>query len=404
VGVESFRLQEKTYGVRAIRNNVVGEIYASEPFYCYPYPSVSVHTYSDYLHFQIADGGAEEYRIYRKLNNSKAEYEFIGSTTDLSFKDYDVKYDVEYMYCIKGVYDGIEQTNNWYEQVRIKYSLDKYLKGYNPRIIVTNESKEPAYVLTPNTRTEEADKKGFYNGYYYQTANGEIKKILMTNGGYNTTRPKDAAELPSFACVVGDFKGTTPIDLTMVQVDEADFQIPEIKVETKADGTHVTWKAVEGAKKYQLIIEESGEKLFSKTVMATDKKTYDIVITQKTLELRVSKDFVLTAVFDKGHVSRCYEDDIACWNFYPAFQLTATKGKITIKPTFYGWGNENECNIIYRKAEGSSKWEKIYMGRASSYVDTNVKSGKKYTYAVRRYDTERQTYSSYFRTKTITAK
>ncbi len=165
---------------------------------------------------------------------------------------------------------------------------------------------------------------------------------------------------------------------------------PTIKSVTHyASSIKITWKKVPIAEYYKVYRDSSSSSSSNKSVLVyTTKDANTLKFTDKNVKSGYNYIYKVKAVVGdlEGAPAFTSESFVA-----PPKNLTAKKVDDGIKLTF-GKVNGATSLYIYRK-NGSGDWKKIgsAKGKATSYTDKTAKTGVKYTYHIKSYDsTHRQ--------------
>ncbi len=180
------------YKVRAVRNNSTYSEFSDVVSYNHiPYIVIQYMAYNDGIEIEGFDYGADSYNIYRKsADNPEDEFVLIASVTDKKYKDTTIEKDVLYIYQIRAVNNGVEQTEylketkagisteNMLEQppkIQIKYDsilfdTDAIVCGYN----FAEECWEvvPFFDEDPRECYDIYCKDGKYRFAFYNVNNG----------------------------------------------------------------------------------------------------------------------------------------------------------------------------------------------------------------------------------------
>ena len=398
--------------VRAVREDVRSTFDENvTPVRIYPANTIGIVVYNEYSSITWENVGAESYNLYKKEAIAEnSEYKLVYSGKETEFKDTEVKFDVAYTYLLKGVWNNEEQPVRATEITYTKYSVAKCL-----------EIKDSYQIIDENI------PRGYMNfpGYFFEyemTDYGKDKKVFLYsvdkdgNHIYTGTSSRFLNDgnfeflndIPTFSFIVSDYKGSSPREGFIVNVETEKCDAVEPTYTTYGDGVKITWKAVDSAVKY--IVEKCEYNGFKIEIAADGSTEYSAVIKNSQLEKWGEfTNFKITAVHENGNQTVNYLWDEICFYDNPKL-LSAVPSKGSIRLTWYGTSlDPNEYYYIFRKAEGESKWQKIAQVKSIvfkdefSYTDENVLSGKKYTYTVRCYDPNQKMYSSYYDTKGITA-
>ncbi len=143
-------------------------------------------------------------------------------------------------------------------------------------------------------------------------------------------------------------------------------------------GITLNWDVVAGAAKYRVYRLNSEGKF---KLIATTTKNYFT-----DTDVKTGKTYTYTLKSENGkNVSGCVKPgwSVKCTLKTPVIsEVTNTTSAIKIK-----WSSVSGVDgyKLYRKAEGESKYKNIAKLSGTSYTDSNVKKGVKYTYTVKAY-------------------
>lgn len=167
------------------------------------------------------------------------------------------------------------------------------------------------------------------------------------------------------------------------------------------DGVKISWSKVSGAAKYRVyrkaedetkwtsITERTSRSYTDKNVKSGKKYTYTVVC--------ISKD-------GKKETSS-YNTDGKTIEYYPA-KTAVSSVALTTNGIVVKWEKTSYAKKyrVYRKVDSDKSWTKVKDTTSTSYTDTNVKEGKKYTYTVRGLSADGKTFTTSYDTtgKSIT--
>ena len=159
----------------------------------------------------------------------------------------------------------------------------------------------------------------------------------------------------------------------------------------KASGVSVTWDAVDGAEKYRVYRKEEGAASWKKVKDTTSTSIVDTgVESGKTYSYKVRCINTDASAFTSGYVNG------------PSILFVTAPLVNSLKNVYGGvqisWEvPEGAVNYrVFRKAAGESKWTKVADTVENTFLDSGVKSGTKYYYAVRALSEDGKTYTSYY--------
>lgn len=396
-------LGEYNFAVLSVRNSKKSALkYNSENVMFFPTIPTGFIAYENYNRVYWNSTGAGSYNIYRKLANAPdTEYQLLGGTNNTYFSDTTAQYDVAYTYCVKGVYNSVEQHTNFNPVNFTKYAPEKYIKsfdGYKELFYYDDEnygSVRYSFNIEKTTAGQKMKPKLcvlLENGWRV-VSNGSY----YYNGDENTPKIVFDGVKRAFNLILGDENGQTPVDAVKVVVDEKMCPKPYFNLNVIGSGLNVTWDAVNGAVEY--IIEESYD--VKRIVNSNGSQTYSVTIPFSEFDNCEKMNLSVTAVHSNGNRTTNKITDFHIFSGIPKVSYVA-KGENGNhvnweKPQDNTWGGEY---VLFRKEPGSSGWVKIASVPFNKryYFDATAIPGIKYKYTVRVYDTTRSFYSSYYDT------
>ena len=309
---------------------------------------------------------AEGYNIYRK---SDGEYEFLATVDENKYEDLTAEAGIEYTYKIAYIFDGTEMTE--YAK-KIKCKL---VTGKNPL-------SDKAPVFSGHSWTvylDNTDKDAIYTVYKKENGVWNIKK--------NPTMAPDGFLILNSEIEEGSEYAVTAIysDGSLINIPESGFILtyfdpvtPTVTVDQNNYSVNLSWDAVVGVEKY--IIYSGDTELAVIDSFATEYKienlkpdrmySYRMGVVKNGVEIR--GDNVRITVVKKENIE----------------SAKLNKDGITLT-----WNDTNKKYALYRKAEGETKWTRIYLGNKTSYTDTGAVDGTTYYYSLRAKYVD--TYSAY---------
>ncbi len=233
----------------------------------------------------------------------------------------------------------------------------------------------------------DKDGENLIDSGYVHVSNGDTKAAceIKLKGKYKSK----TYYMFTYAAKV-DSDGNARVSLTSfrqynVKVDRTPTFTNNIVVlkstKNTCDGPNVSWYKVNGASKYYIYRSGKTDIKWEKIGTASGSKTSftDTSLKKKNGDYR----YTVKAINKKGDASRYLASGI--WSSFaraPVIKLIEVKCNNAIEIT---WGKTSSSAKydIYRKT-GDGDWEKIKSNyRKTTYVDTTVKNGKKYTYTVK---------------------
>ena len=165
----------------------------------------------------------------------------------------------------------------------------------------------------------------------------------------------------------------------------------------------VTWKKVSGVSGYRIFYSSANGTQKQTTLSSSKKSTYITGLTRGVVYTVGLQSFI-TANGQNGY-STASVQQIATSTSKPKITSAKSTGKGKIKITWKKVSNAT-AYMVYRKTAGSSKWVRVKTTKSTSFTNTGLKSGKKYTYKVISYKQSgvKRSFSKYSTGKTVKAK
>ncbi len=165
----------------------------------------------------------------------------------------------------------------------------------------------------------------------------------------------------------------------------------------------VTWKKVSGVSGYRIFYSSANGTQKQTTLSSSKKSTYITGLTRGVVYTVGLQSFI-TANGQNGY-STASVQQIATSTSKPKITSAKSTGKGKIKITWKKVSNAT-AYMVYRKASGSSKWVRVKTTKSTSFTNTGLKSGKKYTYKVISYKQSgvKRSFSKYSTGKTVKAR
>ncbi len=307
--------------------------------------------------------GAEAYRVYRK--GATGGWTLVGTTTNTSFTDKAVanKNGSTYTYTVKAVsgksVSAFDKTglsikrlgtvelsgiSNSAGGVTLKWNTIKGANGY--RVYRRVPGGDWKYIET-TTKTSYTDKS--------VKANSGVKYNYTVRAAYNKT--------------YGDYNrdGWDIVRLTAPVLKSA---------ENHSNGAKVTWNKVKGAEGY-VVYRKTNSTSWKKIAFVEGESNTTVI--DKTAESGILYTYTVRA--SNGKDLSAFDSNGVSLKYLATPKLSA---KVNTDGVYLKWnkpvGTKNFR--IYRKTEGSS-WVALKDVTSTSYTDKTVKTGVKYTYAVR---------------------
>lgn len=165
----------------------------------------------------------------------------------------------------------------------------------------------------------------------------------------------------------------------------------------------VTWKKVSGVSGYRIFYSSANGTQKQTTLSSSKKSTYITGLTRGVVYTVGLQSFI-TANGQNGY-STASVQQIATSTSKPKITSAKSTGKGKIKITWKKVSNAT-AYMVYRKTAGSSKWVRVKTTKSTSFTNTGLKSGKKYTYKVISYKQSgvKRSFSKYSTGKTVKAR
>ncbi len=328
-------------------------------------PTVSASTVSRGIQVRwSAVSGADSYRVYRRTASSG--WVCIGSGPALSFTDATASSGTTYYYTVRAVKGSV-------------------LSGYD------TTGAKVLFLSTPVLRSASNSSSGITvrwdqvsgaNSYlvYRKTAgSGWVRIATVSSTSYTdssglTTGTKYTYTVRASAASSLSYYNTTGVSATAAEAFP--LSTPSVSASTVSRGIQVRWSAVPGAESYRVYRKTANSgwvRIGSGPALS---------FTDTNVSSGTTYYYTVRAV--QGSVLSGYDTTGAKIRFLstPALQSASSASSgITVR-----WGQVSgaESYRIYRKTAGSG-WVRIATVSSTSYTDSSVTAGTKYTYTVRAY-------------------
>ena len=165
----------------------------------------------------------------------------------------------------------------------------------------------------------------------------------------------------------------------------------------------VTWKKVSGVSGYRVFYTPTNGTQRQVNVSGSKKSTYLTGLTRGVV-YTVGVQSYITANGVNGYSSASVQQ-IATSTSKPTITSAKSTGKGRIKITWKKVSNAT-AYMVYRKTSGSSKWTRVKTTKSTSFTNTGLKSGTRYTYKVISYKQSgvKRSFSKYSNGRTVRAK
>lgn len=181
-------------------------------------------------------------------------------------------------------------------------------------------------------------------------------------------------------------------------------EAPQMKVTAMPSGRlKVSWNKVNGVSGYRIFYSPQGGSQKQVNIGSSKKTTYLTGLTRGVL-YTVGLQSYVRANGQNGYSSASVQQ-IATSTSKPKITSAKSTGKGKIKLTWKKVSNAT-AYMVYRKTSGSKKWTRVKTTKNTSFTNTGLKSGRKYTYKVISYKQSgvKRSFSKYSKGKTVRAK
>ena len=230
------------------------------------------------------------------------------------------------------------------------------------------------------------------SGYqiYRKESGGEYKKMTTLSWNYSTwtdTTVKPGItytyKLRAYSMVNGTAKYS---DFTVERAVKSALSTPSVSVKVSSGGYNtVSWNKISGAESYVVYRKTSSGKW---TKISTIKKAATTSYKDKKIKAATVYEYTVRACCTVNKTVASSYKSSGKYKSAPSTQTISSVSNVK-KGLKIKWKAQKKCDgyYIYRKT-GSGKYTltaTIKKGSTSSWTDTKVKKGKKYTYYVRAY-------------------
>lgn len=181
-------------------------------------------------------------------------------------------------------------------------------------------------------------------------------------------------------------------------------EAPQMKVTAMPSGRlKVSWNKVSGVSGYRIFYAPQNGSQKQVNIGSSKKTTYLTGLTRGVL-YTVGLQSYVRANGQNGYSSASVQQ-IATSTTQPKITSAKSTGKGKIKLTWKKVSNAT-AYMVYRKTSGSKKWTRVKTTKNTSFTNTGLKSGRKYTYKVISYKQSgvKRSFSKYSKGKTVRAK
>lgn len=342
-------------------------------------PKVTAKNISKGIHLSWSKiSKAEKYRIYRQTNGS-SKWTLIDTVKSTSFTDKTAKSGTKYNYRVRAV---IGSTVSGYNTVG-RYYLS------TPKLSSVKNSSSGVTVTWKKVTGAEGYK------IYRKTGSGDWKLIgTTTNNKTFTYTDKTAKSGKTYSYSVQAYYSKTTGTYNTTGLKLKYLAAPQVKKTVYTKTIKLSWDKISGAKEYAVYRKASGESKWKK--LTTTSKLY-----YKDTNVKNNKTYSYRVKAINGKTTSAYKTVKQLFLSTP----TLSSVKNTTSGVTLTWKKVSgaEGYKIYRKT-GSGSFKLIATttnNKKFTYVDKTVADGKSYTYTVRAYSGN---YNSYYNTKGLSVK
>ena len=325
--------------------------------------------------------GATGYRIYRK--NGGGGWKALTDVSGTSYVDTSAKDGVTYTYTVRCMSGG--SIVSGYDSVGVSAAWSKSTAGY-----VSAPSLKSAKGESSGIRVTWGKVSGA-TGYRIYRKQGSGKWGTIANvGDVDSYLDTGAASGKEYTYTVRCLKGgslASDYDRSGVKGSwkaSSDLATPKLVSATaEGSGIRVTWEAVSGASAYRLY-RKTGGSSWSRVTDVSGTSYLDNATSQKT-----TYSYTVRCLNSAGKVVSSYDKKgvSASWQNKPGGKLATPvlKGaKYSGNTVVVTWNGVTGATgyRVYRK-NGSSSWKTVGDVTGTTFTDSSVSSGVRYTYTVR---------------------
>ncbi len=299
---------------------------------------------------------ASKYRVYRRDNNSWTR---LCETSALTYTDRNVTSGEEYTYTIRTLNSG-GSFLSWFYTDGFKL---KFLKA--PEFSLSNAADG---VTIRWDKVEGAEKyRVFYRG-----SRGWTRLADTTETSFlDTDVRSDRTYTYTVRCINGDGSAYTSDFRAGKQITY--YAAPKLTLSNAEDGVKITWNAIDGAAKYRVYYK--GRNGWTKMVDTASTSYLDTDVKSGT-----NYTYTIRAMDSKSnHLSWFYADGFKI-QFVKAPTVTLTNAADGVNISWDAVGGAKLYRVYYY---GSKGWTKLTDTTETSFLDTDVRSNRTYTYTVR---------------------
>ena len=305
------------------------------------------------------DAGVSKVAVLRKENNT---WKQIAVSADSSYLDKNVSYGKQYTYTVRAMTDSGEYMHDYYDEVGLTHS---YLK--TPALKVENAA---GGVMLRWDAIEGADA---YRVFYRN--NGTWKRMAVTEDNYllDTDVRSGNSYTYTVRCITADGERYTSYCDTAGKGIRYIAAPVLLSADSTDDGIRISWQASPGADKYRIFYR--GRNGWTRMADTTETSYVDTDVSS-------GSSYTYTVICLNAadeHISSYYSEGIRGM-FLNAPEFSVSNGADGIDISWPAVQGAEKYRIYYY---GSRGWTSMVDTTSNSYTDTDVESGKNYTYTVR---------------------
>ena len=319
--------------------------------------------------------GISTYRVYRKIDGGSWVKQADASGT--SYLDTSVASGVKATYTVRCVKNG--SLVSWYDKNGVTAVSTNMSPTFNDHPLLTGAAGSNGGIKVTWQEVEGVSKYQVYRKDSSKTSWDKLALVTSKTDGvwmYLDTSAKVGGKYSyTVACSDGS-KDTSEKNETGLSATY--YLAPTMKkVENVNNGVKVTWNAVDGVGNYR-VYRKSGSGSWSVIASSVSGTSYIDTSAKSTYTYR----YAVSCVVNGAEMS-AYDETGLQITFYATPKMisaeVSSSGGITVK-----WNPVDGISKyrVYRKV-GSGDYAKLVDVSGTSYTDTSVSSGKKYTYTIR---------------------
>ena len=363
----------ETRGVKALghdyANGKCTRCGAADPDYKISAPKISVAKATSgkpTVSWSAVDG-AVKYKVYRATSQS-GTYSLMLTTTKLSYTNTSAKAGTTYYYRVKAV-SASDKTSSYSNTVSLKATLGK------PTVTVSVVASSGKIKLS----WPAIDGATKYEVYRATSKTGTYSKMITTSStSYTNTSAKVGT---TYYYKVRAINGTTAANSSYSEIKYAtcDCAQPVVTLSTVASSGKIklTWKAVEGATKYEVYRATSKTGTYTK-LLTTTKTTY----TNTSAKAGTTYYYKVRAIASKSAANSAYSaiKSMTCDLAQPTVKITTSNGDPKLSWDKVTGATKYE---VWRATSKSGTYTKMTTTTKNTYTNTSAKAGTTYYYKVR---------------------